>query len=608
MNPMYRRLFVGGGHGSFVRLFVFCLWLLFGAAAHAVDPPKVLSREAWVEDGEKATIEQVTTRLSSRFKPDPAGTIYPLGPDKTLWLKLRLQGTSLLDDDWALDIPVPLLDSVTLFQRAPDGRWVSQFAGDRFDVAGWSRPGRYPGFDLKLPQGTVRDVYLQVRHRDPIGFDLRMGTSPQMEQVHQFEYLTMGAVIGILLLMIIYCLIESLIYRDVVYAWYALYGGAMTLTVVAVTGIGGHLLWPHWALLNDRSMGLMPMFLAAVNILFIRSLCAIAPRYPWVDRLALAMGFLVLLLSVAFPFASGAFENGIVAFSLLSSMALTLVLASLAWRRGDVVGRWVLFAYLPLTITIVIAMLRLYGFLTASWLSFDGPSVAAALAVPLLLIAVNVRSRDRHGAMTRVNKLTAQDALTGLLSPAAFEKQLKATVSGAMMRKEAAAVVMVEVANLAEIRQAYGDTMAEQCLLRAVVKLYRVVRDGDPAGRIDTGRFGLILEGVRARDELQAKLVQLVASGLAPARGANFSVPLQFHIAGVLLGERLRAHTLVLRDLERLLASMSPRTRRPIRFLEPDRSGPAGTQRSVLPSSQLADSSFPSSSGRSSDPSQRGPR
>ena len=148
---------------------------------------------------------------------------------------------------------------------------------------------------------------------------------------------------------------------------------------------------------------------------------------------------------------------------------------------------------------------------------------------------------------------------------------------------------MVEVANLAEIRQAYGDTMAEQCLLRAVVKLYRVVRDGDPAGRIDTGRFGLILEGVRARDELQAKLVQLVASGLAPARGANFSVPLQFHIAGVLLGERLRAHTLVLRDLERLLASMSPRTRRPIRFLEPDRSGPAGAQRSVLPSSQLAD-------------------
>ena len=482
-----------------------------------------------------------------------------------------------------------------LYQRDADGRWSAQVAGDQLDVANWSRPGRYPSFALSLPAGVPREVILQVRHRDPIGFDLRMGTGPQIEQTHQFEYLAMGAVLGTLLLLVTHCLIQSVMYRDLSYAWYALYGLAMTLTVAAATGIGGHLLWPHWGQWNDLSQGLMPILLSAVNILFVRNLCAIAPRHPWVDRLALAAGFVILLLCMAFPSTGSAHKTGLVAFCLALGAVLTLLLAILAWRRRDAVGGWVLFAFLPLMIAVAATVLRLQGIFAASWLSVEGVAVAAALAVPLLLIAVNARSRDRHGAMTRVNKLTEQDALTGLLSPAAFERQLKNTVSGAMMRKEAAAVMLVEVANLAEIRRAYGDAMAEQCLLRAVVKLYRVVRDGDPAGRIDTGRFGLILEGVRERDMLQPRLVQLVASGLAPSRGANFSVPLQFHVSAVLLGERLRTHTLILRDLERLLGSMSARTRRPIRFLEPDRSGPASGQ-VTAPGSSLTDDSVPAAS------------
>jgi GGDEF domain-containing protein len=129
-------------------------------------------------------------------------------------------------------------------------------------------------------------------------------------------------------------------------------------------------------------------------------------------------------------------------------------------------------------------VVRLYGWITASWLTFDASAAASALAVPLLLGALHARSRDRHGVRTRVNKLTQQDALTGLLSAMAFEEQLKGAVSGAIMRREAAAVVVVEVVNLQAIRQAYGDEMAEQCLLRAVIKLHRVVRDSDPAGRI----------------------------------------------------------------------------------------------------------------------------
>ena len=45
---------------------------------------------------------------------------------------------------------------------------------------------------------------------------------------------------------------------------------------------------------------------------------------------------------------------------------------------------------------------------------------------------------------------------------------------------------------------------------------------------------------------------------------------LQFHSAGVLLGERVAGPAQLSGMLSDLLESMSPRTRRPIRFLEPE--------------------------------------
>lgn len=550
----------------------------------------VLTQDAWIEDGLQATVEDVSTRWADRFAPSAANAIYPLGPGKTLWLRLRVQNQVSMPSGWGLDIPVPLLDVVTLFQRerAPDGRWQAQRAGDLLPVATWSRPGRYPGFDLAVPTGPPREVFVQVRHRDPIGFALRIGPAAALEQTRQVEYLVLGMVLGTLLLLTVSCLIQSALHRDITYAWYALYAAGMTLTMATVTGVSGHLLWnrsPGW---TDSAQGLLPVLLAGVNILFLRHLCSIAARYPRTDRLALATGVLVLLLGLVFQGVNGWVENAIVAFSFIVSLALTFTLGLLAWRRHDVVGGWVILAYVPLALTVGVAMLRLYGWVTATWLTFDGTAAASAMAVPLLLLALNARVRDRHGARTRVNQLTQQDALTGLLSPLAFERQLKAAVSGALMRHEAAAVVLVDVVNLPAIRRIHGDAMAEQCLLRAVIKLQRVVRDGDPAGRIDTGRFGLIFEGVKARAELQERLVRLVASGLVPPRGARMAVPLQFHVACVLLGEKLMAPSLVLRDLDRLLASMSPRTRRPIRFVEPD-DNPSGAPTGGPPSSALPD-------------------
>ncbi|MEP6791624.1 MAG: hypothetical protein ABI907_09650, partial [Ramlibacter sp.] len=71
------------------------------------------------------------------------------------------------------------------------------------------------------------------------------------------------------------------------------------------------------------------------------------------------------------------------------------------------------------------------------------------------------------------------------------------------------------------------------------------------------------------------RAARLIAAGLMPLKGLKPDVTLQFHTAAVLLGERMMEAPDLVDALAALLASMSSRTRRPIRFLEPEVTQPA---------------------------------
>lgn len=79
-----------------------------------------------------------------------------------------------------------------------------------------------------------------------------------------------------------------------------------------------------------------------------------------------------------------------------------------------------------------------------------------------------------------------------------------------------------------------------------------------------------------------------------PLQGLKPDVTLQFHIAAALLAERMEDAPDLVDALDGLLGSMSPRTRRPIRFLEPDTTEPAPL---ASDSSLLEPESVPSNAG-----------
>lgn len=527
----------------------------------------------WIDAGGRATLEQARAASYTPLQPDQ---IFSGGRHTAIWIRLPLTPKPGETANWLLEFPAPVLDLVTLFTRQADGRWLARSAGDTVAVAQWPEPGRYPVFHLDdLPRNAPSELFMRVQHVTPISLPLRVAPQDAHEQRIQVEYMGMGMAFGALVLLIAACLAQAWVYRDRAYFWYSTYAMLMTLAVAAYTGAAGHLLWPHAPFWTDASQGVLGILAGGAAVLFVRHLAGLSARHRWLGHATRWLGNAAALLAPAYLFMDKPIAAALAGVYLTACVGASIFIAATTWRRGDVVGLWILGAYLPLGVAVLLVLLRVFGWLPISFGTQYAVVIGSAVEVPLLLVALSIRSRERHGAQIREQALSTQDALTGLLAPHLFHDRLRQVVARYKRDKESAAVVYIDLVNHARIKELYGTAVAEQSLLRAVIKLRRLLRDMDTVSRIGEARFGVILEGVDSRAVVTDRAARLIAAGLMPLQGLKPDVTLQFHIAAVLLDERIMEAAELGEALSTLMASMSSRTRRPIRFLQPENTQPA---------------------------------
>jgi diguanylate cyclase (GGDEF)-like protein len=409
----------------------------------------------------------------------------------------------------------------------------------------------------------------------PANFPVQLTTSAQHARHIQHEYLALGTAVGALLILVAGCLARGWVYRDRIFAWYALYAAVTSLAVAAFTGVAAHLLWPGFGALSDSPMAMLAAAAGVGGLVFVRNLIGLRRRYRRQDRLLLAMaigGGVLVLLPPLLPKMLGLHLLG--GYLALTTFVL-LGVALAAWRRGDVVGKWVCAAYLPMTLSVLASFMRIFGWLPVSTGSQYGVVVAMAIEVPLLLVALMIRSRDRHSAQVREQALTTHDALTGLLAPHLFQDRLRQVCARHKRDGQSAAVMFIDLVNHGRIKEAFGAAVAEQSLLRSVIKLRRLLRDVDTVARMGEARFAVILEGASVRASVTDRAASLIAAGLMPLPGLKPDVTLQFHIAALLLNERPLEAGEIEAALDEQLGRMSPRTRRPIRFIVPESPQPS---------------------------------
>lgn len=529
---------------------------------------------AWIDPKGDTSIDKVARAAPGLFAMVPSTTVHEVDGTRALWLHLRLENTGNSSGDWILTVPLPYVDRVSAYQRGAAGSWTRQSAGDSLAVVNWPRVGLYPEFPVRIEARSTRDIYLQVHNFRALDLPLRIADAASHEQRRDLEYVLLGLMVGALLMLAAWSAAQFLEHRNHTEGWFALYCLLMAMVIATVTGLCAQFLWPQSPKWSDSAYAVLPLLGVGSTLLLVRHVCALSLAHPHFDKLLTVWAIAALALTPLYWVLDRSVTNIGYAGVIAVAPYLGLLAAFLAWRRNNNAAPWLAVAYAPQGLVLLVLSLQSLGVMPSSWLDRYVLIAAVALTVPLLLHTVNLRLRERKEVETRVDHLPSQDALTGLLTEELFAKQLHEVVIRASEHKEPAAVVLVDVVNYERIKLVYGDATAEQCLLRAVIKLHRVLRDVDPAGRVGNARFGLIIEGITSRQALSERMVKLIASGLIPLPGLTPEVTLQFHVAAVLLSEKIPDPTQVISELSGLLATMSSRTRRPIRFLEPETTTP----------------------------------
>lgn len=538
-------------------------------------PADALPVWGWVGPAAAASLEQAA-RGDLRFQPVDQGAFHGLAPGQALWLRLRLQASPGTASDWVLEFPLPILDGATLYQPLPRGGWSSQAAGDTVPMRAWTQQGRYPFFRLQLRENAPLELFVQVRHATPVSLPVRILTAADHYRRTQLEYLGLGLALGALGLLVAHSVFRAWRLRDSAYGWYAAYSVLAFLALVAFTGVAAHLLWGNAGAWVDAAPGCCALLAGSVAMLMVGHLSGVKDRSRRLGRAVQVVGWAGFAAAVPYLYLDRRIGIVLLAAHLLFVAVLSLWVATQTWRRGDPVGRWMLLGSLPLAAAVLVALARVLSWIHASWLTEYAVVLALTVDLPMLLGALNSRSNERRGAELRQIAAASQDPLTGLLKSQAFYARLLQAVRRFRRRGEGAAIAVIELANYGWIKEARGAEAAEESLLRAVIKLRRLVRDVDTTGRLGEARFGLILEGVSSRQVVANFASRLVAAGLMEEPGRADDVALRLHIAAMLLHEHAPPEQELMTGLVGVLKGMSARTHRPFRFWNPHEVRPTG--------------------------------
>lgn len=535
--------------------------------------------ESLAETGPSAGIFPVLQGARGRFSPQDVNQRLALGRDRTGWLHLRVQRSADSPTEWTLNIPIPTIDGLEFYALDAHGTLSVQQAGDTLALSRWSQPAIYPEFRFVLRDTQAADLYLKVNNYRDIEVPLRLATAVEREQQRTFELVFCGTLLGSLIMLLLWCALRYWESHDAAQGWYMVYTLLMMLVSAQAMGLANLWFWPYTPGWADYASTVLPLLGVGTSTLFLRYISAPSAHAPWLDRTLLVFGLGCVVLIVLEWSIRREWASTLHGIYFLAAPLLAVFTTVRLWREGSPLGPWLFAAYAPQGLTVLFMAGQILQIFPVAWQARYYMLFAVTLSIPLLLHALTLRSQQRLSVHGRARASDTQDALTGLLVRDRFMAHMRQALQRAAHDRSPGALAIVEVANYHHIQQHLGLPVAEQCLLRAVVKLHRILRDPDPAGRLDIARFGVVLEGVSSREDFNERMVGLIASGLIPLPGLHPEVTLHFHIAAVVLDEVHPDPDTVLDELGEILNGIAPRSRRPIRFLEPIHTLPAPLER-----------------------------
>ncbi|MBC7618253.1 MAG: hypothetical protein H7293_04555, partial [Candidatus Saccharibacteria bacterium] len=317
------------------------LWTGLSAAAERV-PAIILSDDGsafeassdvgvWLEPGRQATVDQLA-KFSVQFNEASQGAQHEMRVNNTLWIKLRLRRAPAARQMWTLNIPVPFIDSVVLYQADRNGIWSAQYAGNQLPQTKWSKHSLYPEFDVTVEPGSDHDIYLQVRNFKNLSIPLRFAPTTQRDTQRLSEFMVIGVVLGCLVSLALLSLLRFAEHRNRVDLLAFAYSIAITLTIAAMNGVTGTLLPSDTLFWSTYSQTALPPITVGLALLLLRDLYAISTRHRRYDVVLIYTACSAMASTLSLLLLDRALAHLVIALVTFFAACIGLIGAHLSWR------------------------------------------------------------------------------------------------------------------------------------------------------------------------------------------------------------------------------------------------------------------------------------
>jgi len=390
-----------------------------------------------------------------------------------------------------------------------------------------------------LPDGlnAGERVYVHVEGRgrgseelafsaEPLAATLAIGTEHTRMIV-----LTFGA----LMVMALASLLLWFVLSDRLFILYSALISLQALYVTYFTGQGF-----DWPLLSAA----LPLMSYAWNVpaalsgaaacLFVREIAELRLYSPRVYQVFgwLAVTFVVLACANVLQVVGlGALVAIIGNLVFIGSAAFTLIVAFLAWRRGNNAAGWFLVAWVLLeAFTIATAIRLITSDADASWLLFYGLPVSMISASVLIALGVADRLRGQRIALTEAERRAQTDPLTGVLNRRALVERLDMVCVRARTRGLPIGLLFIDLDHFKEINDSYGHPAGDACLAAIIPPIQEELRQSDVVGRYGGEEFVVILSSASSSsahaiaERIRARVASIRVEGFGSPIGLTCSI------------------------------------------------------------------------------------
>ena len=466
------------------------------------------------------------------------------------WFRFQLHNHSAQPVARFIELPNPFLDDVRLYHFAGQALRTQYRLGDEQPFA--QRAVRHRNFVMPVQLAPGRnDIYLRLQSAGTIEAPLRVWDPVQFHAASNDENLAQGAVIGILLIMVVYNLFVFASTRDINYLYYICFVASYLMFHLTLAGYTFAYVWPHAVHWNSYAISTFAASSALFTCLFTDSFLKLRsfskPAF-YAVRSMMVCSATLLLLSFVLPYS---WTIRVAAAITLPITVTALFLGYWRWWAGAQFARFYCLAWTAVLIGIAVLNATKFGWIPVNTWTANASQIGIVMLVLLLSFTladrinndrtlrlnaqavalgharhartsqealirtkeevnqeleqrVLSRTNDLNAAIeqlsqanARLQLLSTTDGLTQIGNRAYFDAAAITELRRAERQKGYLSIILLDIDHFKAINDTFGHPAGDACL-RALADMLRprIDRAGDILARYGGEEFIIALTGV----------------------------------------------------------------------------------------------------------------